>query len=285
MNEYWLLIMNIFRNPSGITLIVGMVSVLGLVLLTLRAVEKQTLVVRPGEVAVIVDPRSGTFADFWPSGRYWKPTGIQTLKGTISTRSKTLHGSCEVHTEDGYQVALHWNMNYHLNPDLIDPLLRPSMANILLSNPTRILELQTRHCLQKIVGLHTMGNLQRDGIQAKINCRSTRSASDCLAAYGIVVENFRINAVIWPPENILPIQESSEYHIRKYGLSQITKRNPELSELVNLKTLEEQTAKNDIYSANYQDQSPAINHDDTMAQGIYHPTDLSLDHSAGKLVV
>jgi regulator of protease activity HflC (stomatin/prohibitin superfamily) len=81
------------------------------------------------------------------------------------------------------------------------------MAEILLSHPTRIAELQTNYCLKRIIGQHTLGKLQEDGVIPKVNPESTQSAVDCLAAYGIMVESIQIKSLDWPEPGKAFVQE------------------------------------------------------------------------------
>jgi len=198
MKESLSLMMNIPQLLTHAAWILGGLFILVLAAWTRWAIRQHSLRVRPGEVAVMVDPDSGTFMSFQPAGHYLKLPALQTVKGTIPTGVQSLNGDCQVDTRDGYPLSLYWIMHYRLDPGSIEPTLQPAMADILLSHPTRIAALQTNHCLEKIIGQHSLETLRQKGVHAKINPHSTRSAIDCLVAYGIKVVTLRIDAVYWP---------------------------------------------------------------------------------------
>ncbi len=198
MKESLSLIMNNPLLVAQATWILGMLLILALIVWARRAIHSHSTLVRRGEVAVMVDPQSGTFACFQPAGRHLKLPAIHTIKGTISTQVQSLDGHCQADTRDGYQLSLHWVMHYRLDPGAIEPTLQSAMADILLSDPTRIVALQTNHCLEKIIGQHTLETLRHQGVHVKINPQTTRSAVDCLAAYGIRVVTLRVEAIHWP---------------------------------------------------------------------------------------
>lgn len=198
MKESLPLMMNIPQLLAHTTWILGGLFILVLAAWTRWAIRKHSFQVRPGEVAVMVDPHNGTFMSFQPAGHYLKLPALHAIKGTIHTGVQSLDGHCQVDTRDGYPLSLYWVMHYRLDPDSIEAPLQPAMADILLSHPTRIAALQTNHCLEKIIGQHTLETLRQQGVHAKINPHSTRSVVDCLVTYGIKVVTLRVDAVHWP---------------------------------------------------------------------------------------
>jgi hypothetical protein len=198
MKESLSLIMNTQQVVALATWILGGLLILVLVAWTQWTFRKHTLQVRPGEVAVMVDATSGAFVRFQPAGQYLKLPALYAIKGTIPTGVQSLEGHSQVVTRDGYTLSLYWIMHYRLTPGSIEPSLQAAMADILLSHPTRIAALQTNHCLGKIIGQQPVEILRQQGVHAKINPHSTRSAVNCLAAYGIQVVTLRVEAVHWP---------------------------------------------------------------------------------------
>ena len=218
MKESLHIIMNTFLLTDHTTWILGILFILGLAVWMISAVGKRSFVVRPGEVAVLADRRNGTFTGFRSAGLYLKLPALHTLRGTIATHPQSLAGRCEAITRDGYQLDLHWTVRYHLDPGIIEPTLQPSMAEILLSHPTRIAELQTNYCLKRIIGQHPLERLREEGVMPKVNPHSTRSAMDCLAAYGIMVESIQIETPHW--------SETGKAAIEGLAVAPASKPNP-----------------------------------------------------------
>lgn len=224
MEQTWFAHLNNLQNPADAVRIIVILAVMIMLILGIWQLRKHALVIRPGEVAVMFNRKRGTFCGFLTAGRHlvW-PGSDRQLKGTISTCKKTLQGINTVYSRDGFSITLTWTLVYRLNPGAIDRVMQPSMAGILLSNPTRIAELQAIHCLEKIVGQHSLKVLQRDGIRQKVNACTTRSVVDCLAAYGIMVSEIQIGPVQWPTSYTLTNQASVSARLSEDDLSLMTK--------------------------------------------------------------
>lgn len=285
MKQSWYTLMNNIQLPATPTWILGMLGIMGLVVLVYWLVRKHALVIHRDEVAIMFNLKNGSFAGFRPSGRYLLLPGGDHLKGTISTCKNQLQGTCEVHTRDGYPLNLSWVLEYQLDPESIDPVLQPSMADILLANPTKMADLQTNHCLEKITGQYTLEALRRDGVHQKINDLSTRSMIDCLAAYGILVDEIGIGSVQWPQENGFLYQDKTPSRLRESDLSHFT--NPRSNLLNQAKTTTElaKAIEEAPHRDGGEDNAQEITYHAQLTPNIHQHTDHPGDKSPVKLVV
>lgn len=286
MKQTWFALLNNLQNPADAVGIFLILAVMIMLILGIWQLRKHALVIRTGEVAVMFNRKRGTFCGFLPAGRHlvW-PGSDRQLKGTISTCKKTLQGINKVYSRDGFPLTLTWTLVYRLNPGSIERVMQPSMAGILLSNPTRIAELQTIHCLEKIVGQHNLEVLRRDGVRQKVNACTTRSVVDCLAAYGIMVSEIKIGPVQWPTDYNLPSQSSVSARLSEDDLSQMAKTRSDRmgSSRTNLNPA--QTAE--LSSAPPIDEPNArgLSDQHAMSWNYDQHMELQSDPSTGKLVV
>lgn len=281
MKQTWLTNINNFLHPSILTWALGLL----VLILLYSAIRKVTLVIRRNEVGIMYNPQKGTFAGFRPRGFYLLVPGIHHLKGTISTKEKELQGRCEVHTLDGFPINLNWALKYRLNPGSIDPVLQPSMAKVLLASPIRMVEVQTIHCLGKIAGQHTLEALWRDGIHQKVNACSTRSVIECLAAYGIQIDEIKIGLVQWPKQNGTANPKASINRLGEGNLSRLAEPRPDLLNRVKSKEAQTHSFEPDSTSNLDEENAQRTDYYDAMARDIYQHAELSGDDSIGKLVV
>jgi hypothetical protein len=282
-------LLGILANPDQIAILLWC---LGHILLIWFILRKYYVVVADEQVAVVYNLKKGAFACFWPAGRYLLLPKIEKLMGIISTAPESAKGISKAHTRDGWLITLEWMMNYKLNPCAIEPVLQPSMANILLSDPTRMAELHTNLCLQKIIERNTLEVLWQDGIPQKVNSQLTRSAVNCLVVYGIVVEEISINRVQWPDNRSdFAMRARTSKRLSEETIAHLAKPRPDLlnrseSTLVRSFDTASDDASGDVSSAVFNEESALdIDYYDSMARDIYQHSEIQRDSSIGKLVV
>ena len=207
------------------------------------------------------------------------------MKGMLSTCQKILQGITKVYTRDGFPITVNWILAYRLDPKSIDPVMQASMAGILLSNPTRMAELQTVHCLEKIVGQYSLKVLRRNGIQEKVNGCTTRSVVDCLAAYGIVVSEIKIGFVQWPQNHGLDTQGTVLERLGEDDLSQMAELRPDQLNHSSVNPSTVQPAPGFSSQDPTEIKSQEISYYDAMAWDAYQHTENQKDQTPGKLVV
>ncbi len=155
------------------------------------------------QVAVIFRYQQEQIAIFLPTGRHLILPWVENFAGRLSTARQSTHGEIAIRARDGHKAAIIWLITYQLQPFDIAPGLRNAMADVLLTDPNKLVETQINACWQKVAERFTYENLQHKSRQKSENSALLRTLSGCLQPYGIQLTKLTFTVTQKPSRSCL----------------------------------------------------------------------------------
>lgn len=152
------------------------------------------------ETAVVFHREARAFTRFLPPGRHLLSV-MEQVKAVISTAPSSLKGSCtKAQTAGGILVRADWLLQYKLEPDRIQPDLRPALARALPEHGDLILRNHVNNCLQLLLSEHTVDTLAEAGSRGRLERALREAAARRLAPFGVQVFRVMILALELPTQ-------------------------------------------------------------------------------------